>query len=273
MDLDLTRLPTGSTGWHALVDYAQSLGDLSEVGYLELKGTLPFGEKASRKRSAVVISRAVLGMGNRMPDVAAAHLGGHGVVLVGTQGQAVTGAERVDGAVLRDALQPYVGEDGPRWDYTFIDHQDGLVLAVVDPPQWGDRIHACRKNYSDHDGSLTVRDGEVFVRHPVPLGPATSRDLAELDRRRDQAPNRGALIVLAYDEGFDHLDPDNVPSLIAQAIDHRADEPVPEEVPASKSPAASLYQSAGWSALLPGGAVRGPALASHLPRPSRGMAG
>ncbi len=187
-----------------------------------------------------------------MPEVAAANLGGHGVVLVGIQGQAVTGAEQVDGAVLRDALQPYLGDDGPRWDYTFIDHPDGLVLAVVvDSPQWGDRIHACRKDYSDHDGGLTVRDGEVFVRHPGATKPATSRDLAELERRRDQAPNRGALIVLAYDEGFDHLDPDNVSSLIVPTIDHRADELL-KEVPASKSPAASLYESAGLSPLLAG---------------------
>lgn len=53
VEVDLSRLPTGSTGWQALVDHALSLGDLSEVGYLELKGTLPFGERASRKRSAV----------------------------------------------------------------------------------------------------------------------------------------------------------------------------------------------------------------------------
>ena len=92
-----------------------------------------------------------------------------------------------------------------------------------------------------------VADG-VFVRHPGATKPATSRDLAELQRRRDQAPNRGALIGLAYDEGFDHLEPDNVPSLIKQAIDHRGNELL-EEVPASKSPAASLYESAGLGAL------------------------
>jgi hypothetical protein len=82
-----------------------------------------------------------------MPDLAEKHLGGAGVVLIGIgQQQTVVGAEQVDGAVLRDAVEPYVGEDGPRWDYQFISHRDGLILAViVDPPRWGDSIHACRK--------------------------------------------------------------------------------------------------------------------------------
>ncbi len=252
MDVDLSRLPTGGTAWRALIDHALSLGDLSEVGYLELKGLLPFTERTDRKRSAVVLARAVLGMGNRMPDVAAAHLEGFGVVLVGIQDQNLVGAEQVDGAVLRDAVQSYVGEDGPQWDYVFVDHRDGLVLAlVVDPPRWGDRTHACRKEYSAADGGLTVRDGEVFVRQPGATKPAASHDIAQLERRRGQAPHQGAEVVLGYDSGFDHLDPDNVPNLIEQAIERRADGLL-DGLPAATNPAASLYETAGLSSLLGG---------------------
>jgi hypothetical protein len=82
-----------------------ALGDLSEVDWLEVKGDLPFGDKSDRKRSAVVVARAALGLSNRMPDTADKHLGGHGVVLVGLLGQQVSGADEVDGAVLHDALQ------------------------------------------------------------------------------------------------------------------------------------------------------------------------
>lgn len=78
MDLDVTRLPTGTAGWRALVDHALTLGDLSEVDWLELKGALPFTAKPERKRSAVVVARAVLAFANRMLDVAAKHLGGFG---------------------------------------------------------------------------------------------------------------------------------------------------------------------------------------------------
>lgn len=86
VDADLTRLPTGTAGWCALVDHALALGDLSEVDYLELKGTLPFAASSDWKRSAVLLSRTVLGLANRMPDSAERHLGGHGVVLVGIDG-------------------------------------------------------------------------------------------------------------------------------------------------------------------------------------------
>lgn len=120
MDVDLSRLPTGTAGWQALVDHTLALGDLSEVDYLELKGKLGFAVKVDRKRSAVVVARAVLGMANRMPDAAGRQLDGHGVVLVGVDRGQVVGAEQVDGAVLHDALEPYLGKDGPGWDYVFL---------------------------------------------------------------------------------------------------------------------------------------------------------
>jgi len=53
VDVDLTRLPTGNAAWLGLVGFALTLGDLSEVDWLELKGTLPFTAKGERKRSAV----------------------------------------------------------------------------------------------------------------------------------------------------------------------------------------------------------------------------
>ncbi|ADB34575.1 hypothetical protein Kfla_5569 [Kribbella flavida DSM 17836] len=166
-----------------------------------------------------------------MPDAAAKHLGGYGVVLVGLDGQApagaerVVGAERVDGAVLHDALQPYLGDDGPKWDYMFIDHPTGLVMAViVDPPQWGDRIHACRKEYSDVDGNLTVRDGDVFIRVPGKTRPATSHDLANLERRRDRSPSRGAEISVEYEEKFDRVDSASVIDLLSIDIEQKAKE-------------------------------------------------
>jgi hypothetical protein len=237
MDVDLSRLPPGTAGWLALADHALALGDLSEVDYLELKGALPFNARQDRKRSAVVLSRAILGMANRMPDAAERHLGGYGVVLVGIDQQAVVGAEQVDGAILRDAVEPYVGEDGPRWDHQFIDHPSGLVLAVtVDPPQWGDRIHACRKEYSDHASGLGVRDGDVLVRVPGQTRQATSYDLAQLELRRSRAPHTGAQVRVSYVGAFDRTSRSNVHELIEGMVDEVADElldGIPAPVPRS----------------------------------------
>lgn len=223
MDVDLSRLPPGTAGWLALTDHALALGDLSEVDYLELKGALPFNARKDRKRSSVVLSRAILGMANRMPDAAKRHLGGYGVVLVGIDQQAVVGAEQVDGAILRDAVEPYVGEDGPHWDHQFIDHPSGLVLAVtVDPPQWGDRIHACRKEYSDHASGLRVRDGDVLVRVPGQTRQATSYDLAQLELRRSRAPHTGAQVRVSYVGAFDRTSRSNVNELIEGMVDEVA---------------------------------------------------
>ncbi|WP_415840902.1 hypothetical protein, partial [Nocardiopsis rhodophaea] len=223
MEADLSRLPTGTSGWLALACHAASLGDLSEVDWLELKGALPFTERQDRKRSAVVVSRAILGMANRMPDIAQKHLSGYGVVLVGIDNRSVVGAEPVDGAVLRDAVKAYIGEDGPRWDHQFIDHPDGLVLAlVVDPPQWGDHIHACRKDYSADDTKLAIRDGEVFVRVPGKTRPATSHDLSQLERRRSRAPHTGADLRVEYDGAFDRIVTENVRELVESMVDDEA---------------------------------------------------
>jgi hypothetical protein len=225
VEADFSRLPTGNAAWLALVDHAITLGDLAEVDFLEFKGTLPFTDRAGRKRSAATLSRAVLALSNRLPDVAERHLGGYGIVLVGIKGHAVEGAEQVDGAVLHDAIEPYVGDDGPRWDYTYVQHPDGLVMAlVVDPPRWGDQIHACRKEFSSNDGKVRVRDGDIFVRLPGKTRQSTSSDLADLQRRRDRSPMQGAQVIVGYSDTFDHVDTQSVIDILARRIDDRAGE-------------------------------------------------
>ncbi len=224
MRFDMDRLPTGAAGWNALVDHAVALGDLSEVGWLELKGALSFETKTDRKRSAAVMARAVLGMANRMPEAASRYAGGHGVVLLGVQGQSVVGAARVDPAVLTEIMRPYLGADGPRWDHVFVNHPDGLVLAIiVDPPQWGDPIHTNRKEFQDLTTRLSVRDGDIFVRYPGQTRPASSHDLAELQRRRERSPSAGARIDVQYDDKFDHVDLDSVRELACGDVHARAD--------------------------------------------------
>lgn len=219
-------MPSGSSGWLSLVNHALALGDLSEVDYLELKGALAFAERPQRRRAAVVVSRAILGMANRMPDVASRHLGGFGVIFIGiNQAQEIDSAEEVDGATLRDLVQPYLGEDGPRWDHQYIQHPDGLVLAVVvDPPQWGDSIRSCRRDYSDDVTKLVVRDGDVFVRLPGKTRPATSHDLSQLELRRSKAPHSGAQVHLECDGAFDRASRASVRELIGSLVASAADD-------------------------------------------------
>lgn len=250
MEADLSRVPTGNAAWLALIDHALALGDLAEVDYLEFKGELPFTDRSARKRSAATLARAILGLSNRLPDIAERHLGGYGVVLVGIRGHAVVGAEQVDGAVLHDAIQPYVGDDGPRWDYTYTRHADGLVLAVVvDPPGWGDPIHPCRKEFSSDDGKVHVRDGDIFTRVPGKTRRSTSTDLADLQRRRDRSPMQSVQLSVGYTDTFDHVDTDSVIQIIARAVDQKADELLDSLHVRSEDPLAGVKFSATLHAL------------------------
>lgn len=220
---DMSKLPTGAAGWAALVDHALSLGDLSEVDHLELKTTLPFGDRPDRKRSGALLARQVLGFGNRMPDVAAQHLSGYAVVLVGVSDGKVTGAEEVDGTVLHDAVHPFLGDKGPHWDHQYIAHPDGRVLAIViDPPQWGDPVFSCVKDFGDSDARTSLRDGDVYVRVRGRTRLATSHDLANLGSRRDRAPAADAKVLIQYDGEFDRVDTDSAVALVEHIVEQQA---------------------------------------------------
>jgi hypothetical protein len=221
---DFSKLPTGAATWANLVDHALSLGDLSEVDFFELKTILPFDNRTDRKRSGALLARQILGFANRMPDVAAAHFGGFAVVLVGVCGGDVTGAQQVDGTILHDAVHPYLGDDGPHWDYQYIAHDAGPVLAiVVDPPKWGDPLYACIKDFGDAASKASLSDGDVHVRVRGRTRLATSHDLAQLGRRRDRDPLAGAAVLLQYDGKFDRTDTGTVIALVEQLIERNVD--------------------------------------------------
>jgi hypothetical protein len=216
--VDLSHVPISPDAWCALIDHALSLGDKCEVDYLELKGTLSFA-KGDSKASAATIAKAILGMANRMPDVAELHLDGYGVVLVGIAGGVVTEAEEVDGADLRNLVDVYVGNDGPGWTHVYTHHRDGLVLAVVvHPPKWGDRIHAFRKQFGDY------RDGTQFVRLPGATRQVTSHDLRKLEDRRERSSSMGAAVTVEFTGSLDLVDPDTVEGLVWDAINRTRDE-------------------------------------------------
>lgn len=222
MEADLTRLPLGESGWRALVDHALTLGDLAEVDYLELKGALPFERRPAKKRSAYTIGRAILGMANRPTHVAARHLGGNGVVLVGVGAEGVDPVERVDPAVLFDAINPYVGQDGLVWDVVYVDHADGLVMAVVvAPPSPGMPLFTWQKEYSD-DGD-TLRDGDILVRVLGKTQRATSQDIRALQQRLTASTDTAADISIEVVGGYDHIDHQSVVDLIRGDVDEIAD--------------------------------------------------
>lgn len=234
MEFDSTRLPTGRSSWTALIDYALSLGDLAELDYLEAKGTLPF-DRLSSKASGATIARAILGMANRMPEVAAQHLEGRGVVLVGISGGEVVGAEEVDPADLEPHVVAYVGEDGPDWSVQYVRHPKGLVMVVVvGPPRWGDPIRTWRREATLN--AKQILDGTIFVR-TARTHPATSTEVANLSRRLTVSPHAVVEPQVEFLGQFDRASIDSMKSYVQQVVDRLVEEQL-EDVPSGgRSPA------------------------------------
>ncbi len=207
---DAGRLPTGDQGWAELLGYAMALGDLAEAPWLELKSRLPL-DKSGRKRAGALLAREILGFGNRMPDEAERYLGGHAVILVGGGEGQVEGVEPIDGAELRPHIVRFLDTDGPGWDFRYFLHDGATVLAIiVDPPRWGTDAYLCQAQYTPGDGtSLTLRDGDIFVRHGASVRPANSADIRKLRSRAGRY--FGALdFAPGLSLGFDRVDVDSV---------------------------------------------------------------
>lgn len=218
MTVDLSLVPISPDDYRALIDHVLALGDKAEADYLELKGTLSFAS-GSRKEAAFIVARAIIGMANRSPLVAGHHLGGHGVILVGISDGAVTGAEEVDGADLRNAVTSYVGDDGPNWRHVYIDHPDGLVLAiVVHPPKPGDHMHTLRKEFANS------REGTPFVRAGDITRPANTADVRSLEARGKGSSGKSAHVVVEYTSTYDYVNPDYVRGWVQRVVDRARDE-------------------------------------------------
>lgn len=108
-------------------------------------------------------ARAILSFANRLPDAAATVCGGLAYVIVGAEPGKADGTAAHDGADLDNWLVRYLGGDGPVWSPTYVKHNDKDVLViVVEPPKWGDHIHALRQAWEKFQlGTVFYRSGSV----------------------------------------------------------------------------------------------------------------
>lgn len=158
----------------ALVETVHTAHPADEAGWVEWKSQLDLTAPAG----AFVLAKAILGLSNRMPDVADKTCGGLAYVLVGVEPGNLPGTPAIDGADLEQALLRYLGADGPAWSPHYVTVNSVTVLVViVEAPRWGDQIHTLRKQYDKHG------DGTVFVRSQSRSRPATSAEIRMLSDR------------------------------------------------------------------------------------------
>lgn len=161
-----------------LVRVAQAVIDAEdhdEADWIEWKSDL----QLSTKQGCFPIARTILGMANRMPEVASLVCEGLGYIVVGASPGKVVGVASVDPADLDQILEPWLGGvEGPRYMATYV-VADGkkVLIVVVEAPRRGDRIYTLRKEF---DGG---RDGDIFVRKPGRTDRANSADVKALMER------------------------------------------------------------------------------------------
>jgi hypothetical protein len=171
-----------------------------ETNWLEWKSAVDLSDKQWQAE----MSRQILGMANRDPDVAARAAGGCGFVVVGVSPGSLVGTRVFDSANIDAWLTPYVGTapDAPQWAPAYVEVDGSPVLILtVEPPRLGDRAWPCRKSYTPDtrtgiDPKVTVRDGAVFVRHEANTREASGADQDMLARRAAGGQRRIAGISL-----------------------------------------------------------------------------
>ncbi|MCQ3804875.1 MAG: ATP-binding protein [Acidimicrobiia bacterium] len=145
-----------------------------EEDWLEWKRELDLNKRLGRFQ----LSKQILGMANRSPEVAQGNCEGYGYIFIGVEDGSMPGTLPIDPAQLHDGINPYVGATGPSWRPRYLQGNSVVVIVVeVDPPRWGDSIHTLRRGYDNFHA------GTIFVRKNGKTHPAEPEDIENLQRR------------------------------------------------------------------------------------------
>jgi hypothetical protein len=150
----------------ALVGAVVAAQPEDELDWIEWKLT---GD-LDKKQTQGTIARHILGMANRLPERAALHAGGYAYLVMGAEPGSSPGVIRVDPANLGQAVQSWLGAEGPAW-WPHYDEEQGVPVLVVTvaPPEPGQRIFTLSKDLTvtaPGGSSKGYPAGTIFVRHP-----------------------------------------------------------------------------------------------------------
>jgi hypothetical protein len=180
VDFDTTRAPLRVDDFVALVRAVKGARPSDECIWLEWKSSLDL----SSARGKETVVRCIVGLANRLPEVAASYCEGRGYLVIGAEPGTVAGVTEVDPADLDNWWRPYLGTDGPPWAAHWVEVEAKTVLIVEVPaPRRGDPMYAVRKSI------LSTQDGDVIVRRVGSTSRADSAELRSLAARM-VAPTR-----------------------------------------------------------------------------------
>jgi hypothetical protein len=206
---DFTRLPSGERGWADFIDSVAAMGDVDERHFIELKSDID----PTDKDSAAKVAKFILGAANRDPERAKRYLEGRAVMLLGIGGSVAPGLERFEAKDFVGAVQPYVGEPGPHWDFQRIPADDDrdVIVVIVDPPQAGDPAWPCCR-----EGPGLI-DGRIYIRADGETREAKSGDVRALQARAlARGPRPDLAMALQGSVNRFQLDPSVLRDYIAE---------------------------------------------------------
>lgn len=208
LSLDTSQPLRGHTQLTSLLDAVYNASPEDEADWIEWKGRWDFSTNVGRGHTA----RHILGMANRVPDVASRVAGGCGYVVFGVEPDQIATVPRVDLATLEPQIQAFLGDNGPIWDIHWLTHKGhNVAVVIVDPPKEGDPAHTLRKELEKTNGG-NYPAGALFVRRKGATHTANPHEVDLLVRRAqpkedttrldvELAPAEGQLIVTPLDIG------------------------------------------------------------------------
>lgn len=180
--LDTNIIPLGERALRGVLDHVIAVGDEAESTYLEVKSTLDLESKTA----AAKIAKFLLGVANRRPHEAARHFRGYAVLVIGAQKGSARGVPRgTEAHELEDRLRPYLGPKFPAFEFgrISVDAEHEVLFVIAQPPQEGQTIFVCHKNFQGDERRDNLEDGAIYVRGTSNTRQARSGEVEALVER------------------------------------------------------------------------------------------
>ncbi|WP_035770456.1 hypothetical protein, partial [Arthrobacter castelli] len=206
MDTDIT--PLGEGAWGKILTHIREMGDEAETNYLEVKSALNLASTPDVAK----VAKFLLGAANRRPRDAARHFQGYAVMVIGAQQGSVDGVARgVEAHELKGRLDKYLGQHFPGFEFgrITVDDDREVLFVIALPPQDGQAIFACHKNFHGEKGQERLDDGAIYVRGLSNTETAKAGDvLALVERARGggKPPIDLDIAVLGSINRVEHID-------------------------------------------------------------------
>ncbi|MFC4225421.1 hypothetical protein [Lysinibacter cavernae] len=189
--MDTSKIPLGELAWKNILAHVVEHGDASETNYLEVKSDLNLGSALGIAK----VAKFLLGSANRLPSHAAKFFQGYSVMVIGAEkGQALGTVKGVEPHDVEATLRKYLGSDFPHFDFgrISVSQTHEVILVIASPPENGQPIFVCHKDFQGESKQDNLTDGAIYVRDGSSTRPAKSGEIKAL-LHRSTTSNRPAL--------------------------------------------------------------------------------